>query len=390
MELSSSELKQYVPFIIIGMFISMPIMCLLAIIQCFRSNSDIEHTHLRYFVYFMLSLIPALFNTTKPVDYSDLGYYYWLYNIVKIKSFPEFFSMIPREPLFYVYTYIMHYVTLGSFKLYVIVTTLLMYMPIMFAFDIIIRKNELPNQLAVYAVILLVLFPQYFFYTMQIVRQVLAGSLAFYCIVKSLYYPTNRWAFLGVFCAGLIHASAFLFSIFYVFKFTNGWNIKYRILLLVICGLFFYSILGFISSTADETTTLSYAVKRGLADDNDIVNVGIFPRLIALSILPLGTFAAIKIKDKQFTNFIFTAIVIGSFIILKWNTPLMVLRFMEYTYMYIPVLVVLVIYLINKEHYLNLLVCGMFFLFLYSVPRSNFQYESLSALFTKGGLFYLI
>lgn len=382
--------KQLLPYGIVGLFISWPLMCALSIYKYFTSIFDTEDYRERYFLYFFMAMIPALINTTKPVEYSDLGYYYWLYNIVENKTFPEFFAMIPKEPLFHIYTYAMHYMTFGSFKLFVIATTLLMYMPIMFAFDILIRKNELPDQLAVYAAILLTLFPQYFFYTMQIVRQVLAGSLAFYCIVKSLYYPTNRWALVGVFCAGLIHASAFLFSIFYIFKFTVSWNFKYRILLLVACALFFYSILGSISLIADETSTISYAVRRGLSDNSDKVNVGIFPRLIALSILPLGAFIVIKIKDSQFTSFVFTAFVIGAFIILKWNTPLMVLRFMEYTYMYIPIMVVLAIYFMNLERTLNLLVCGMVFLFLYSIPRSIFQYESLSAILTKGGLLYLI
>lgn len=264
----TEETKRLVPYALIGSVFSMPLMCLMAGVTYMKSAMEGEDYRARYFLYFMLALIPALINTTKPVNFSDIGYYYWLYNFAGDKTPFEYLVLMPKEPLYHIYNYVMHYLTFGSFKLFVIATSLLMYMPVMIGYDIIIRKNNLPFNLAIYASLLLLFFPQFFFYTMQIVRQVLAGSIAFYCIAKSLYYPRSRWALAGVFCAGFIHASAFIFSSFYVFRYAEEWSISKKLLLTVVMAVLFYTILGFIQIAVGKHRLLDMPHREALRIQN--------------------------------------------------------------------------------------------------------------------------
>jgi len=364
-------------------------MCVLAVYRYLTGIFDSGDYKARYFLYFMLAMLPALINTTKPVNFSDLRFYAWLYDFAGQKTLVEYIALIPKEPLYYLYNYILRFLTFGEFRLFVIITTLAMYLPIMFAFDIIVRKNNLPEKTAIYASILLLLFPQYFFYTMQIVRQVLAGSVAFYCVVKSIY-SDNKIAFIGVFLAGLIHASAFIFCFFYVFNLTYKWSIFAKILLFVLFGLSFSAILGVVAGTSSEGTTIAYAVSRALSENTEEINVGLFPRLIALSIIPFGLFAANKIDDARFYTFISVSWVIAGIIILRWNTPLYVLRFMEYAYMYIPICLALFLQTFNKERLFPLISVGMIFFFSFGVLRSNFQYLPLGQALYRGILFYFV
>lgn len=385
----TDDTKQLLPYGIIGLLISYPLMCVLAVYRYFTNIFDTDDYRTRYFLYVLLAMVPALINTTKPVEISDLGFYAWLYDFAGEKSFVEYFVLIPKEPLYYIYNYILSFLTFGEFRLFVIITTLAMYLPVMFAFDIIIRENKLPGNVAIYASILLLLFPQFFLYTMQIVRQVLAGSVAFYCVVKSIY-SNNKIALAGVFLAGFIHASAFIFCFFYVFKLTYRWSFFAKILLFGICGLSFYAILGMVADSSAEGTTLAYAANRALSENSDKVSVGLFPRLVALSIIPLGLLSAYRIHESNFYTFVSVSWIIAGIIILRWNTPLFVLRFMEYAYMYIPICIAIFLQTFNKERLLPLISVGMIFFFCIGLARSDFQFLPISELLYRGVLFYLV
>lgn len=383
------EINQLIPLAVVGVFFSMPLMCLLMIITALNEFVDEEDFRPRYYLYFLLALLPAMINTTKPTAGSDLGYYYWLYEFAGTKTFAEYLALIPKEPFYHIYNYIARILTFGDFRLFVVVTSLLMYLPVIFAFDIIVRKHELDSRVAIYASVILLLFPQYFIYTMQIVRQVLAGSIAFYCVVKSVY-DNSKMATIGVFCAGFIHASAFLFCIYYAFLWTKGWGLKSKLLLLAICGVSFYTLLETFSSLGMENSTLTYAARRGMAENTEIINVGLFPRLISLSILPIGLLSALKLQDDRFNTFISASWIIAGFIILKWNTPLFVLRYMEYAYMFLPICVALFLVVYNKFRLLPLVAVIMSAYFILSLFASNFTYIPLIEIALRGAIFYFI
>lgn len=379
----------YIGLALVGVFFSMPLMCLIMIITALKEHSNSADYKSRYVLYALLTLVPALINTTKPVNSGDLGYYFWLYEFAGIKSFSEYYSLIPKEPIYHIYNYLLRQITFGDFRLFVIVTSMIMYLPVMFAFDIIVRKKGIDGRVAISAAVLLLMFPQFFFYTMQIVRQILAGSIAFYCVVKSIYDDSKLSAF-GVFCAGFIHASAFIFCIYYVFLWTREWNILSKMLLLVACGAFFYSFLGLITSSGMEDSTLVYAAQRGLAENSEMINVRLFPRLVSLSVAPIGLFLAMKMRDQYFNTFISVSWIILGFIALKWNTPLFVLRFMAYAYLFLPICVALFMAVSKKTRFLPGIVFGMILYFFISLSSSNFTYLSTSTIFLRGILLYFI
>ena len=385
----NSRIGLLIFIVIVGIFFSVPLMCLLIVIMTLTEYTDNEDLKSRYFVYFLLALLPALINTTKPTQNSDLAYYYWLYEYAATKSIGEYWMMIPKEPLYHMYTYIVRYLTFGEFKLFVIVTSLMMYLPVMFAFDIIVRKNQMDSRIAIYAAVLLLMFPQYFFYTMQIVRQVLAGSIAFYCIVKSIYYD-KKLAILGVLSSGFIHSSAFIFSIYYVFLRTKRLNLKTKMVLLGICGTLFYAILGIISSFGAEDSTIVYAALRGLANDDTVINVGFLPRFMALLTVPFGLRQAIKLRDDNFNTFISVIWIIVGYILLKWNDPLYVLRFLEYTYMFIPISVSLFVAVYNRARLLPLLAICMVLYFCIGLSLTEFSYIPIEEILVRGVIYYFI
>lgn len=374
---------------IVGLVISFPAMCGLMTYRILKEENYLADLKCRYFLYFCLGTCLGLLNTTKPTGFSDLGYYYWLYERMGRISFDEFMASIPREPLFHVYTLLGYYLTMGSFKLYLVLTTVLMYMPVMVGYDILVRKLDLDIETAILGGVILLLFPQYFFYTAQIVRQVLAGSLAFYCIVKSLY-TGNKYATAGVFLTGFIHASAFVFSSFYLFNFTKGLKTVWKVILFAVLALGFSVIIKFLASTGGDQSTLAYAAKRGLSGTDDLVNVGMLPRLISLSILPLGLFAALKLQDRRLWVLFGVVCVLAGVIVLNWNTPLMVLRFMEYTYIILPITAVLALAALNKTGVMYLLCILMCVYFLRAVPAGNFTYAGIDSFLMYGGIWYLV
>lgn len=374
---------------IVGMFVSFPAMIFLMACKILREEDYLADFKCRYFLYFCLGTCMGLLNTTKPPEYSDLGYYYWLYERMGRISFDEFMASLPREPLFHIYTLIGHYLTFGNFKLYLVLTTILMYMPIMVGYDILVRKLELDIESSVLGSVILLLFPQYFFYTAQIVRQVLAGSLAFYCIVKSLY-TGNKYATAGVFLAGFIHASAFIFSIYYLFNYTNKLKTFWKVGSFLLFALGFSVIMRFLASTGDDQSTLAYAARRGLSGSEEMVSVGLIPRLISLSIIPLGLFATRRMQDRRFIILFGVACALAGVILLNWNSTLMVLRFMEYTYIFLPIMCVLTLAVLNKIKIIYLLCLFMCIYFLTALPAGDFTYIGIGSFLMNGGLWYLV
>ena len=74
--------------VIVGL-ISVPLMLLIVVVIIMINSWKDASRQTRYMVYTLIGLTLGYINTTKPTGYSDLAYYYWLYNWADTKSFIE-------------------------------------------------------------------------------------------------------------------------------------------------------------------------------------------------------------------------------------------------------------------------------------------------------------
>lgn len=319
---------------------SVPLGAILAFVITFATPEFYNSKSTRYAMYMVLGLAISYINTTKSLTISDIGYYYWLYNYAGTKSFVEYYSLIPKEPIYHIYNYVLHAITLGSFNLFLVVTTTLFYMLIFVSYDTIVRNSDMDIRYALFAAALFLLFVEFFVYTAQIMRQVLAGTVAFYGITKHLY-ENRRSGLWMVGCAGLIHASAFLFLLYFLIHFFR--NIRFVRLLVVVIGfLLVYKVfLSLLGDVFNDRSTLSLAIHRGLQEAEGKLTLGAIPLLVTFSILPMSFYVFWKsgeIVEKLFLLFPLALVV---FIFVNIDTPIFVIRFMEYNYMFIPIALVL-------------------------------------------------
>ncbi len=87
------------PVILIAGFFSFPLMLVLLVATILRDPQQEASRQARYLVYIMIGVGLGYINTTKPTEFSDLGYYYWLYNWASTKSLAEYIDLIPKEPV---------------------------------------------------------------------------------------------------------------------------------------------------------------------------------------------------------------------------------------------------------------------------------------------------
>lgn len=369
--------------LLVGMF-SLPVMLLLTIGLVLRSGMAELSKESRYLIYMLLGVGLGFLNSTKPVDYSDIGYYYWLYNWSGTKNFIEYFHLIPKEPIYFIYNYLMRYITLGNFGLFMIVSTVLMYFPVMIACDRIFRENGISVKYALICAVIFACFSEYFFYTAQIVRQVLAGSLAFYFIVR-MTYSKDLISYIGLACVGLIHASAFVFCVYYVLVFFKRFNLTYRIIALLAFLVLFSTVLGVVSSVSDTGSTLAYAAQRAEVGSADRVTVGLLPLAVCFLIIPMSFFIIWKFKNNPIlTNLFLFAIFLTVFVFLNFRSPLFVQRFMEYCYMFLPLCLVLVVSLLKWNRVAGVIMIIMVARFCLKLNNGSFTYESIGEFLVDG------
>lgn len=372
------------PVILIAGFFSFPLMLVLLVATILRDPQQEASRQARYLVYIMIGVGLGYINTTKPTEFSDLGYYYWLYNWASTKSLAEYIDLIPKEPVYFIYNYLMRYLTFGNFNLFMIVTTVLMYFPVMAAFDRIFRENGLPVKFAVIAAVIFACFNEYFFYTAQIVRQVLAGSVAFYFVIR-MTYENDKWSYIGLACAGLVHASAFIFGIYYILRLTMNWKFKSKVFIIIASFALFGVVVGLIASLSDTESTLTYAAQRAQSGAGDKVHVGWFPLAVCSSVIPMSLLAMWKMDwEKHIVNILILGIFLVVFVLANTANPLFVLRFMEYCYMYIPLCLVLTLCVINLDRLAYMAMFVTLARFVMVLNKGAFQYESFGSICLDG------
>lgn len=388
------ERNVYTFLVLVGIMslLSVPFGALLAFIITFLTPEFYNSKNTRYALYMVLGLAISYLNLTKPTAGSDLGYYHWLFGLAGKTPFMDYFALIPKEPLYHIYNYVVCLVTLGNFNLFLVFTTTLCYMLVFVSYDTIVRHSCVDIRYALLSAALFFLFIEFFFYTAQIIRQVLAGAVAFYGITKHLY-DNKRYALWLVGMAGLIHASAFFFLLYFVIYFFR--NMKFSKLLFVVIGfLLVYKVfLSLLGNVFNDTSTLSVAINRGLSNTTEKVTIGMIPLLVTCSIIPMAGYVFMKSEDIVEKLFFLFPLALVVFIIMNTGKPLFVLRFMEYNYMFIPIAISIAsTYLFRSFPFGGAVILLMIMLarFCMKLGTSNFSYIPLFDYLSIGIPSYLI
>lgn len=360
----------------------------ISLFVCFQ-REYIRDFRSRYGAYIIFGGFLGVLNSTKSLEYSDISYYVWLYEFAGRKSLAEYVALIPKEPLFFIYTYIGRLATFGSVRLFIVLTTILMYFPVMAGYDILARRCGFRPVFVLTGALLFMFFLEYFFYTSQIMRQVLAGSIAFYCIAKATFCR-SRLAFVGIAAAGLFHASAFVFMIYYVVYFCRKMN-PILLVAIILASVFALSfVMSAMSSFVDETSTMGYALKRGVEGNSEEVYVKLMPLLVTCASLPMSFYIIIRERrDKLICSFFIVPSFLVAFILLNASNPLFVLRFMEYIYMYLPLCVMFICAIHRMSWIMVVAVALMFVRFATGLNKGDFSFMSLAD-FSCNGILSLI
>lgn len=121
-----------------------------------------------------------------------------------------------KEPVFFIFTYLMYYLTNGNVAIYLIISTVLAYtffFTAIYKFFMIYTNN---NSIIVFAILLAAFFPQLFSLSAHLNRQFIAASILLYALVMKLFYNKNIWLFQLI--AILTHSTTLLFVPLLYFK----------------------------------------------------------------------------------------------------------------------------------------------------------------------------
>lgn len=164
---------------------------------------------------FLFSIFLGLLNAGKIIE-SDLANYEIWYDDVINYSLLEYVFYQKKEPIFFLYNYLVYYFTGGDFAAYIVITTALGYS--IFSFSIYRLHMSLRCSRYFYycALIALFLFPNLFSLSAHLIRQFLASSLLSMLIVELIFYrKTVYYVFIS---SVFVHTSSLIFSFIYLFE----------------------------------------------------------------------------------------------------------------------------------------------------------------------------
>ena len=127
---------------------------------------------------------------------------------------------------------------------------------------------------------------------------------------------------------------------------------------------------------SDPDSTLAYAANRALSGAGDVIHIGLLPLAVCASIIPMALLIMQRLEwDTGITNIMLLAVFLVVFVFANMSNPLFVLRFMEYCYIFLPICLVLSLYLLQLTRIIFLAIVIILFRFVMSLNKGDFQYE---------------
>ncbi len=258
---SSHYLKFYQLQILCAfLFIINPIFSIF-ILALFIIHQKATNEELLYSLYVLISLYLGLINSTR-TPLVDLRNYEISFERASYLNIFDFLYYYPKDPIFYIVTFLCNKIFFANFKLYVIFITFCQYYLMFLAIHKYWKNND--KSLLLFAVLIFSIFSRFFFASAYLIRQMLAGSVFIYFFVTKIVEKKTYWWLIPI--GFLIHSSSI---ILYVLSFIprlehkltirNGVYLLFLGISVVFLGRY---MLIFLDSLTKGINYLNYPIQR--------------------------------------------------------------------------------------------------------------------------------
>lgn len=341
-----------------------------------------------------LSFFLAFINITK-IPENDLKFHASQYLLAKNYTLINYLQHIEKEPLGYVFNYLMYFLSNGSIKFWVMTFSFFSYLLFFTSIKRFYTKLEMPTHSLVLSLVLAAFFPQLFSLSAHLIRQFIASSIFIYFAVDKILYDKNKWwlALTGI----LIHGSSLLLYVFIYFKFIGNFK-KHKILniSLIILLLFYQSIAKILFFMLGGVhPAIDYILKRASQDTTyDLGGFQLLNFVLMLIMIVIVFFSTkdsyIKIRginiqlEKNVKFFFFTMIILSFFILLNLRQSELSNRLFFYLFFYFPFVIPFGFTKIKQRAFVSYGLSIIFMVyFTYRLEIGVWSYASLSELGTK-------
>ncbi len=384
-----------------AVFLLNPFIGVVFLFNLLFSNLKVPRKKLTNLFIICVSLFLSFINITK-IPENDLVHYRMEYLSVGEYGFLDYLTKYGKEPLYFVFNYIVFHITNGSVKLWMIIITFFSYFLFLTAIKRFFYKIGATNNQLVLGLVLAAFFPQLFSLTAHLIRQCIAASIFVYFAVDKIFYKNNKWwmPIIGV----LFHASSLiLFPLVYL-KFLGNFK-KYRIIniVLILILLSYQSIAKFLTNIiGGMSDTIDYILSR--ASENTFFDLGEFPTIsfvmmVMMIVMVLTRKRITKQKsqsegffivEKDLRFFFSTMIILSLFILANLHQSELSNRLFFYLFFYFPFVFPLFVVRFKQRAILSYLFAVIFILFfIYRLEFGVWTYAVLSELFTNSAFYFL-
>ena len=208
-------------FISVVLFLINPLASIILVFNALFSKGVKLKSNLINLLIIFLALSLSFINMTK-VPENDLQFHAYQYLFVENRSLFEYLVIIKKEPIGYIFNFLIYHISNGSIKIWIFVFTFSSYLLFFSALKLFFQKITAPYHLLVFGLILAAFFPQLFSLSAHLIRQFIASSIFIYFAVDKIFYGNNKWwlAILGV----LTHGSSLILYLFIYFKFIGNFK----------------------------------------------------------------------------------------------------------------------------------------------------------------------
>lgn len=330
----------------------------------------------------LLALFIGMINAGKLLE-SDLAGYSQLFTKSGEISFWDFMIVKVKEPVFWIFTYIIYYLTAGNFSIYVLICSFIIYFLLyysLYKFYLHVKRPEL----VLYAVFCITFFSPFFGLSAHILRQVMATSLLLYFIVDYIFYDRNRYWILLL--AVFIHSSVWFFVPLIFMRFFKKRITVTKLLVSIpivfVVGKFYVEIFSFLTRITSAIPPISYVFSRltGEIVEKD-AGVGLIAFLLVVLLVAVSVYVLYfkRIEDKKLIHLYNIFLMLVFFIVLTQEQSLLSMRFYFFSYSFLPFIL---FYPFNVKDRLShlLLFVGIALLvvkFVMFIEHGEWEYDSI-------------
>lgn len=301
----------------------------------FHKNKQIVLVSLFYLSFFL-----GLLNSIKLPE-SDLINYINIFHKSSGINFISFAFFTGREPLFYIFTKVVNYLSFDNESIYIISFTILSYYILFYALWRAHNHYNLKGNNFFLAVLCAFLFPNLFSLSSHLVRQFIASSFILLFLVNKFCYNKKSLVYLIV--ASLFHSTSLIFAICYLPFFKNKLSPKRSLYFLFIIPFLVLQkkILSILATLFSKSSLLSYLISRA-TQDNSTNPEPLSSSVLFLTFLVILLFYVtskklkLKIRCNSIFSFLYLSIFLLVFVLANINNGIIAMRFAFYMYFFLP------------------------------------------------------